>query len=472
MDTYGDDWPVLEEPAAAIRWWRWVAAGVATLVIASGAGAAAGTLREPDPTRWLSATAATAAEPLLTGITADAPPPAAGRLASQIDSLLTDPRLGSHVAASVVDVATNQRVYGRESAAAAIPASTAKLLTAAAVLKARGPAYRIPTRAVAGNTPGEVVLIGAGDPSLAAGEVSSYPGAARLDLLARQVRESLGGVAPTRVVIDTSLYTGPTYPVPQWYVEDMNSGFIANVTALMTDGARKDPTRVKSGAARHGQPDVAAGEQFATALGLPASAVARGSAPARSEQLGEVLSPPIGRLVELMLAESDNLLAEGLARQVAVARGEPASFEGAANATRAELADLGLPMGGYTVVDGSGLSHFNRVTADLLAGVLALAASPEHPDLRPIVSGLPVAAYSGTLFERYLDPANGGQAASVVRAKTGTLTGVNSLAGLVVDADGRLLAFSVIADNTVGQSRVATEAALDRVAAAIAACGC
>ena len=88
------------------------------------------------------------------------------------------------------------------------------------------------------------------------------------------------------------------------------------------------------------------------------------------------------------------------------------------------------------------------------------------------MSGLPVAAYSGTLFERYLDPANGGGAAGVVRAKTGTLTGVNALAGLVVDADGRLLAFSVIADATGGVNLRATEAALDRVAAAIANCGC
>ena len=374
--------------------------------------------------------------------------------------------------ASVVDVDTGQQVYGREASGSAIPASTAKLLTAAAVLSARGPAYRIPTRAVAGNAPGEVVLIGAGDPSLAAGAVASYPGAARLDLLAQQVRQSLGGQDPTRVIIDTSLYTGPTYPTPQWYEADLNSGFIAHITALMTDGARRDPSRTKSGAARYAQPDVAAGEQFAAALGLPPGAVTRGTAPARSEQLGEVLSPPIGRLVEVMLAESDNVLAEGLARQVAVARGMPASFDGAAQATRAELADMGLPLAGYTVVDGSGLSHFNRVSAGLLTGVLALAAAPDHPELRPIVSGLPVAAYSGTLFERYLDPANGGGAASVVRAKTGTLTGVSALAGLVVDADGRLLAFSVIADATGGVNLRATEAALDRVAAAIADCGC
>ena len=243
-------------------------------------------------------------------------------MAAAIDGLLVDPRLGGHVTASVVDVDSGEQIYGREASGSAIPASTAKLLTAAAV--ARRPAARptgsLPARWPATH-PARSCSIGGGDPSLAAGAVASYPGAARLDALAEQVRQSLGGQDPTRVIIDTSLYTGPTYPTPQWYEADLNSGFIAHITALMTDGARRDPSRTKSGAARYAQPDVAAGEQFAAALGLPPAAVTRGTAPARSEQLGEVLSPPIGRLVEVMLAESDNVLAEGLARQVAVARG-------------------------------------------------------------------------------------------------------------------------------------------------------
>lgn len=473
-EAYGDDWPILDE-ATGIRGRiggrvRWIVAAVAATVLATGGGAVAGALREPAPTDWLAATMPVAGAPILEAISVDAPPPSSGGLAAHLDGLLADPRLGARVTASVVDVATGRSIYDRDSTAVAIPASTAKLLTAAAVLSARGPGYRIPTRAVAGTTPGEVVLVGGGDPTLAAGETASYAGAARLDLLATQVRESLGGQAPTRVVVDTSLYSGPTYS-PNWFVEDMNSGFIANITALMADGARRDPTRTTSGAGRYPQPDIAAGEQFAAALGVPPSAVSRGTAPAQSQPLGQVLSPPIGRIVELMLAESDNVLAEGLARQVAIARDQPASFDGAAAAMRAELDDLGLPLGGYVVVDGSGLAWANQASAALLSAVLAMAASDDRPELRPIVSGLPVAGYSGTLFERYLSPANGASAAGEVRAKTGTLTNVSSLAGLVVDADGRLLAFSVIG-NEAGAGRLTTEAALDRVAAAIAGCGC
>src|SRR5690606_39998171 len=104
--------------------------------------------------------------------------------------------------ASVVDVATGERLFGSGETSAAIPASNNKLLTAAAVLAARRPAYRIPTRVVAGSAPGGVVLIGSGDVTLATGEIGAYPRAGRLDLLAEQVKDSLGGQNPTRVVVE------------------------------------------------------------------------------------------------------------------------------------------------------------------------------------------------------------------------------------------------------------------------------
>jgi D-alanyl-D-alanine carboxypeptidase/D-alanyl-D-alanine-endopeptidase (penicillin-binding protein 4) len=85
------------------------------------------------------------------------------------------------------------------------------------------------------------------------------------------------------------------------------------------------------------------------------------------------------------------------------------------------------------------------------------------------LSGLPVAGYDGTLADRGdSDPAT---APGTVRAKTGTLQGVHALAGTVVTADGRLLAFAVVADAASG-GEIATEAALDDVAATLAGCGC
>jgi len=186
--------------------------------------------------------------------------------------------------------------------------------------------------------------------------------------------------------------------------------------------------------------------------------------------LAAVQSPPLLRLVEIMLSESDNVIAECLARQVAVARNEPASFDGAAHAMQAVLGDLGLTATEDGLVDGSGLSRTDRLTPSLLADVLALATHGDRPKLRPIFAGLPVAGYSGTLRDRYRSPTAGNTAAGMVRAKTGTLTGVSSLAGTVVDSDGRLLVFAAMADKVT--STGAARTALDRLATTLAGCGC
>jgi D-alanyl-D-alanine carboxypeptidase/D-alanyl-D-alanine-endopeptidase (penicillin-binding protein 4) len=94
--------------------------------------------------------------------------------------------------------------------------------------------------------------------------------------------------------------------------------------------------------------------------------------------------------------------------------------------------------------------------------------------LRAVLTGLPVSGYSGTLRDRYRKPTAGGTAAGQVRAKTGTLLGVSAIAGITVDADGRMLAFAVMADGVAAGDRATTAAqeALDRVAAILAGCGC
>jgi D-alanyl-D-alanine carboxypeptidase/D-alanyl-D-alanine-endopeptidase (penicillin-binding protein 4) len=179
---------------------------------------------------------------------------------------------------------------------------------------------------------------------------------------------------------------------------------------------------------------------------------------------------PLGRLVEIMLTESDNIIAESMARQVALAEGQPGSFAGGSAAMKAVLSRLGLPAGEFGLVDGSGLSRNDRLTPSLLTDVLALAARPDQPALHQIFSGLPVAAYSGTLADRFRSAGPTRPGAGVVRAKTGTLTGVNAISGVVVTLDGRLLAFAVLADRTPGQ--YGAENGLDRIATALATCGC
>ncbi len=269
------------------------------------------------------------------------------------------------------------------------------------------------------------------------------------------------GTPVSRIVVDSSLYSGPL-TASGWGAADAPSSYAAPVTATAVDGARVSP----GSTARSGQPGLDAGSALADALGARGATVVLGEAPEGAKTLATVHSAPISRLVEQALSMSDNMLAEALARQVAIARNLPASFEGAAKGVTGALADAGIDVTGVALSDGSGLSLDDRVPASVLTAVVGGAADDSLQGTSAILSGLPVAGYDGTLFDR----GDAGAAPGTVRAKTGTLLGVHALAGTVVTVDGRLLAFAVVADGS--GSDAAAEAALDDVAAALAACGC
>ena len=411
----------------------------------------------PTPRAYVQAGASPSAPPSA----APGTPPTAAGLARALAPLLHGAGLGPRVRADVIDVAGGTALFTRAPGAPAAPASTAKLLTAAAVLAVRPATYRIPTTVRRG-AGGAIVLVGGGDPTLTgapAGTPGDYPGAARISDLAAQLRR--GGVRPSRIVVDDSLFTGPSVS-PAWAPEDVPSDYGAAITAAMVDGGRA----AVGDAVRSAHPDLAAGHRLADALGAPGLPVVLGRAPAGAATLATVVSAPLAMLVEQMLQASDNVIAECLARQVALARHRPAGFTTAAAAVREVLRGLGVDPGAG-LVDGSGLAASDRVPAAALAGVLRLAA--RTPRLRDVIAGLPVAAWSGTLAGRYLTGA-ARAGAGVVRAKTGTLTGVSTLAGLVHDRSGRLLAFAFMADRA--GATPAAEAALDAVAARLAGCGC
>jgi serine-type D-Ala-D-Ala carboxypeptidase/endopeptidase (penicillin-binding protein 4) len=378
--------------------------------------------------------------------------PTAEQVKAAIDVLRTHTDLGPSVSVSVVDVATGQSLYDVGSTHPAVPASTTKMATAAAVLATRGPDYRMTTTAVAGANAGEVVLVGGGDPTLSVGATGYYPGAGRLDQLAAQVKAALGGQTPTKVIYDTSLYTGPL--AAEGWDEDSSVGpYGARATALAIDGARTSPKRPKNidelhaGSARSAQPDRAAALAFAKLLGVPGSAVVAGKAASGAQQLGSIQSPRIENLVEIMLGESDNVVAEALARQVALAKGQPGSFDGAGTAIKQVLDELSVPTAGVVIKDGSGLSRLDRQPPAMQTALLALAAGDSHPQLRSFFAGLPVGGWSGTLADRNMTVGGAAEpGAGLVRAKTGTLTGVAAIAGIVVTKGGRLLAFSILAD--------------------------
>lgn len=369
--------------------------------------------------------------------------------------------LGSSVLASVVDANTGAVLLDRGAATPAAPASVTKIATAVAVLSARPATARIATTAVTDGR-GTLTLVGGGDPTLSAapaGRATRYAEAGRLSDLVAQVRRA--NVRVERIVV-AGRFIGPTVS-PDWAAEDVPSSYGAGITALMTDGGRAAP----DDEIRSAEPDLDAGRSFAALLGSSAP-VTRGVVTS-GRTVGTVSSAPIGTLVEQMLLQSDNVIADCLSRQVAFATGAPATFVGGAAATRAVLrARANVEIGGG-LVDGSGLAARDRLAPATLTALLRAAVRSSSPAVRTVTASLPVAGWSGSLAARYL-AGSSLAGAGVVRAKTGTLTGVSTLAGLTHTRRGGQVVFAVFADRN--DSTPDAQAALDAVVARLATCTC
>jgi D-alanyl-D-alanine carboxypeptidase/D-alanyl-D-alanine-endopeptidase (penicillin-binding protein 4) len=396
---------------------------------------------------------------------AQAPIPSAAGVAAALADKLTAADLGPSVSAQVYDAATGAALFGHRAGVLVGPASTAKLLTAAAILTVHKATDRFTTKVVAGAVPGTVVLVGGGDPTLSgapAGQATEYAEAGRISDLAAQVRKSLGSTPITQVMVDDSLFTGPNTG-PGWAAEDTPSSYACVITAALVDAGRDTP----DAALRSAQPDLAAGNALATALA--GAAVSRGTAPAGAKVLGQVQSAPVGVIVEQMLRDTDNVMADVLGRQIAIAAKQPASFTGEVAAIGSVLAPLGVTVG-TGLRDGSGLSAQNRIPATALTQVLLKVVDPKHPELRSILTGMPVAGWEGSLVEQNRFTGLTSGADGVVRAKTGSLTGVSSMAGILTDVDGRQLIFAFVADQAPTEGP--TRAAIDRLVYALTRCGC
>ncbi|MFE9123302.1 D-alanyl-D-alanine carboxypeptidase/D-alanyl-D-alanine-endopeptidase [Streptomyces sp. NPDC007172] len=392
------------------------------------------------------------------GVPGGAPVPAA--LPAALAPLLGDPALGAQPAASVVDTATGQELYASRPDAAMTPASTIKIATAAAALTALPADRRFATTVVAPEQGSALTLVGGGDPTLDTARLTALADGTARALRARSLDH-------VQLAYDASLFSGPSvHPIGP-------NENLAPVVALMTDEGRVGGAGASDGgpAARTADPAGDTARAFARLLrdrGVRVDDPVAGARPAGAKELASTLSAPLPDVVERMLTNSDNDIAEALNRQTAIATGRPASFDGGAEAVADRLGKLQLPLTGSVFTDGSGLNRADKVTAGLLTRLLARAADPARPELRPILTGLPVAGFTGTLSARY---GSASAATGLVRAKTGTLggAGVNTLAGTVVDAGGRLLAFAFLSAGTPGADPAPAQRALDRLATRLTA---
>jgi D-alanyl-D-alanine carboxypeptidase/D-alanyl-D-alanine-endopeptidase (penicillin-binding protein 4) len=387
-----------------------------------------------------------------------------------LDAALGTAALGGAAGATVVDIASGQVLLDRDAATARTPASVAKLATAATALTVLGPQHRLRTQVVAGTTPGQVVLVGAGDATLTTRRQPG-PAASRTASLAGLAERTAAALAkagtpgPVSVAVDDSLFTGPAVS-PGWPSTYVSAGVVSPVMALSADEGR-----VRPGAdAREPDPALAAGRSFARLLATHgvtvAPSVGRAAAPAGAQVLAVAASPTAGVMVQTALQNSDNDLAEALLRDAAIGAGEPASFAGGTALVTETLSALGVPAQGMVLQDGSGLSRGDRIAPATLAALLRVAADGTHPALAPLVDGLPVAGFTGTLALRY-DSGASRSGAGVVRAKTGTLTGVSSLAGITSVA-GRPVVFAAMSDGVPTGATLQARDDLDSFAALLA----
>jgi D-alanyl-D-alanine carboxypeptidase/D-alanyl-D-alanine-endopeptidase (penicillin-binding protein 4) len=421
------------------------------------------------------------------GVNAAAGLPTKTGLSSLLDAVLPAAKTGPDVGIQVSDAQTGQVLYSSNAKSLATPASTTKVITAVAALATLGASARFSTsvRRVGGT----IVLVGGGDPTLAVNAYPSwdYPRPATLARLAASTAKALTarGQRTVRLGYDTSLFSGPQL-APGWTGSDVSTGNVTPITALEADQGRltaggsledsDDPVNYRPRTADPLGKTTAAFAELLRKDGIRVTGTARPvTAPAAAPTLATVHSPTVAAMAGQMLLESNNVIAEVLARHVALALGKPATFAGAAAADLAEVRKLGV-FTPISLVDGSGLSPKDGIAPETLVRVLAVAARTAK--LSAAITGLPVAGFTGTLSTG--DSVFGaigsfarGAARGVVRAKTGNLTAVASLAGLAYDRNGRLLIFAIMAPRVPGAGMLQAAAnAIDTAAAGLAACGC
>jgi serine-type D-Ala-D-Ala carboxypeptidase/endopeptidase (penicillin-binding protein 4) len=449
------------------RVWIGAALGVAFLMLGTGAVFAGAAVGSGDAAVVPVPTATAAA-----GRSLPAELPAESRLRTcSIASLAADPRLMTFSGA-VRNATTGELLFDRAASAGVAQASVLKLLTAAAALNILLPDTQLSTRVYEGSSPGTIVLVGGGDPTISAlhsGE-SVYTGAPKLDDLAAQVKANYDPTV-TKIVLDASLWSTGDKWDDTWKRSEQTKGYLSEVTALQVDGDRADPTAAVS--PRSTDPVARAGTLFALALehagvDIDPSAVtfSLGSAVTTKPILGEVKSQPISVLINQMLVMSDGTLAESLARLVSKSMGLGGSAASLGQAIPSALAVFEVDTTGLVIRDGSGLSTSNAVPPAFMTDFLTKVLVGGQ-ELNYIFNSLAVAGKTGSLASRF--SGDSAAARGNVYAKTGWIDTEYSLAGTINAADGTQLTFAFYA---VGAGiKSSAQAALDAVTTGAFSCG-
>lgn len=437
---------------------------------------------------------------------------------------------GARIGIAVHDLQTNTEVAARDADKAFNLASNTKLLTATAALAGLGGGFRWRTAVYAdappdetGTIAGDLYVRGRGDPTLSVAALEQLAH----DVAARGVRNVEG-----RLVLDTGYFDGAVEPphfdeqpkeraafrapVASFGVNrsavtitvmpepggtarvtlDPATPYVrltkAEVTTVTTGRTRlrveqkpkQDHVALEvTGQIRFGEgswdlrrrvddPARFAAEVFKQALAaqgvkLRKPKLGTGTVPLTAKLVAHHDSPPLLDVVRAMNKYSDNYVAEAILKTLGAelkATPGPATWADGVAAVRAQLEKLGLPAGSYRAGNGSGLYAASEVSPAHLVALLAAA----HRDYRvgpDLLASLPVGGLDGTLARRW----HGKPALGRVRAKTGTLDKVVTLAGYVAVEPGHPVAFAILVNDIAAKDRKVARAAIDEMVDAIAA---
>jgi D-alanyl-D-alanine carboxypeptidase/D-alanyl-D-alanine-endopeptidase (penicillin-binding protein 4) len=382
-------------------------------------------------------------------------PPAAAAgsipLAHKLSRALAVPHVAkSRTGAVAVDLTTGKAVYAHNLGLPLVPASNEKLAVTYACLLALGPSFRFSTDALGEGElegsvwRGDIFLKGYGDPMLSTLDLLRLAS----QLYAQGIRRVSGQIVGDESFFDARR-TAPGWK-PWYFINES-----APLSALTVDRARYRGRVTRD-------PALAAALSFRAALLRAGISVAgramTGTADAAAVPLATNESIPLEQIVRFMDHESDNFTAEILLKQLGASFALQGTTAAGAEVVHRLLAEQQIPLAGVRIVDGSGLSRLDRLTAASVVGMLR--SSWLDQDLREIlIASLPVAGRSGTLGRRM----RGTAAAGRVRAKTGTLNLASALSGYA----RRRYAFSII-QNGSPVSHFWARRAQDRFAAVLA----
>lgn len=332
-------------------------------------------------------------------------------------SLFETTQLGLYV----YDLTDGKPLYAVNAAHRMRPASCQKVVTAVTALRFCKPGYQLRTEfRIAGKVrggvlEGDLIVVGGMDPLVTQDELLQ----AAASIRQQQGISSIAG----SIVFDLSMREDKPYGWGWCWDDDYGP-----LSALLVDG--KDTfgqdwlQALDMAGIKAPTPDVEVGKQRKENL----------------ETLVYTIRHSIDDLLWPMMKNSDNIYAECLFCQTAATKGKKwAGRKEAALRTEELLKSIGLDASSYQVADGSGLSLYNYASAEMLVALLGYAW--RTPEIREhLLPSLPIAGIDGTLEKRMCDT----EAQGNVRAKTGTLTGVSSLAGYLTAANGHTLAFAII----------------------------